>query len=232
MSPSSLGGFPTRLPGGCPAPLLTPASADSVLGALPLPSCPLRVGAPRLSPWGPLSHVPSLRPRASQSIVNRVSSLAPPPGPLKPVTNLLSSIFPGGSSTQASEPDTPPGAPSLLPTAAPPIPVTCRGCTLPALRGSWLCPFPQVWTQPTCQLPLPNHGPPVLPAVVRPGWLLDVGPLLLSLGPAVPSNRASGSILANSHQILSHLHLGPPARPPPSESFLCPPGWPAAPRRL
>lgn len=144
---------------GC---LAHPALSSQCRGALGS-----RLGA--LSPT-----VASLRLRAMQSVLNRISILGPPPGPPRPLTGHLSCISIGGS-----EADMPPGAPS-----APPhlllrrLPVTWRGSVLPTLGGGRLCllPPPMSGQSKPAGLSLPPQGSHLrqLPSSRLDGW---IGPL-------------------------------------------------------
>ena len=111
-------------------------------------------GFPGSHPGAPHPTVASLRPRAVQSIVNHVSSLAPPPGPLKPVTNPLSSISSGAPAHRLLNETGPPGhnlsSPLLLRLF--PSHAGAAFCQPWVDASSVFCP--RVWTQATCQLPL------------------------------------------------------------------------------
>lgn len=157
--------------------------------------------------------VASLRLRAMQSVLNRISILGPPPGPPRPITSHLSCISIGGS-----EADMPPGAPSSLPTCCSAVFLSHGGapsCQPWVGVGSVSSPS-HVWTEQTCWAVAPSTVvPPVAAAIVPPGWL-DRPPccsLCHHLGPEVPSNRASGRILANPRLVPSHLRPSPPKLP-------------------
>ena len=156
--PPPWGAFPPGFHQGTlrPSPPLLPLA---VLGALPFPSGPLRVGVPRLSPWCPTSHGGLSQAQGCavhcEPCVQPGSPSWTPEACNQPAQQHLL----GGSGTQASERDRAPGPPSLLPTAAPPLPIACGGCILPALGGCQLCLLPPCLD--TGDLP----AAPLLPAV-------------------------------------------------------------------
>ena len=88
-----------------------------------------------------------------QSLLNRVSILGPRPGPPRPIASPLSSTSIGGSDTQASEADMPPGAPSSLPTCFSAFFLSHVGapsCQPWVGVGSVLSAPRPVWTEQTC----------------------------------------------------------------------------------
>lgn len=127
--------------------------------------------------------VASLRLRAMQSVLNRISILGPPPGPPRPITSHLSCISIGGS-----EADMPPGAPSSLPT--------CCSAVFLSHGGAPSC---QPWVGVgSVSSPLPRldranllgchslHSGPTRGSCHRPAWMAGSAPLLLSLPPPWP----------------------------------------------
>ena len=207
-----MGGFPTWLPWGRPGPLPTyPCFPRPCSGCL----APPLLSSPHWGSWA-LTLVPSVPRTLSQAqglAVHREPYVQPGSASWTPkaCNKPLSSISPGRSSTWA--PISPPHC-----CSAP----SCHVRGLHSASPGWTLALSSALCLDTAyrQLPLPHRSPPASPAVVQPGWLDRA---LAALGPAVPSDRVSRMILANSHQILSHLHPGPPACPPRSESLLCPP---------